>query len=335
MANSTKVAIVGLMILLVVVVAKYVKTGAPVNGGRTDSVVSTGETDGESVVSGNAETNRGATRLPPRKPFFRTPSSNGGRFVPIGRTAEPVGTLPPVADVPIVTTESKPQGLVGEAEEGTPGEVAVGTDANTPLPPESNTLIEERAATAASPVADTPGEGTIADGFGTTVEAPPTRTFSANPPANKTRVAKVPGYPKKHTIKKGESYWVLAAQYYGKGYLHPRISKANKGVRFQPGKVVVIPSPPPEAVKQPKKQVAEKTKKRAAPNPPKAAAPAAKTLPKDFYTVKKDDTLAGIAEKLLGSTKYKNRFYAVNKALDLEFTGDLIYTGMRLRVPKL
>ncbi len=31
MANSTKVAIVGLMILLVVVVAKYVKTGAPVN----------------------------------------------------------------------------------------------------------------------------------------------------------------------------------------------------------------------------------------------------------------------------------------------------------------
>ena len=42
MANSTKVAIVGLMILLVVVVAKYVKTGAPVNEGRTDPVVSTG-----------------------------------------------------------------------------------------------------------------------------------------------------------------------------------------------------------------------------------------------------------------------------------------------------
>lgn len=335
MANSTKVAIVGLMILLVVVVAKYVKTGAPVNGGRTDSVVSTGETGGESMVSGNAETNRGATRLPPRKPFFRTPSSNGGRFVPIGRTAEPVGTLPPVADVPIVTTESNPQGLVGEAEEGTPGEVAAGTDTNTPLPPESNTLIEERAAIAALPVVDTLGEETIDSGSGTTVEAPPTRIFSANPPANKTRVAKVPGYPKKHTIKKGESYWVLAAQYYGKGYLHPRISKANKGVRFQPGKVVVIPSPPPEAVKQPKKQVAGKTKKPVVPKPPKAAAPAVKTFSKEFYTVKEGDTLADIAKNLLGSTKYKNRFYAVNKALDLEFTGDLIYTGMRLRVPKL
>ena len=335
MANSTKVAIVGLMILLVVVVAKYVKTGAPVNEGRTDPVVSTGGPGGESVVSGNAETRRGSNRLPPRKPFFRTPSSSGGRFVPIGRTAEPVGTLPPVAAVPIVTTESNPQGLVGEAEEGTPGEVAVGTGVNTSLPPESNTLIEERAATAASPVADTPGAETIARGSGTTAEAPPTRTFSANPPANKTRVAKVPGYPKKHTIKKGESYWVLATQYYGKGYLHPRISAANKGVRFEPGKVVVIPSPPPEAVKQPKKQVAGKTKKQAVPTPPKAAAAATKTSPRAFYTVKKNDTLGGIAKKLLGSTKYKDRFYAVNKNLHLEFTGDLLQVGMSLRVPKL
>ncbi len=335
MANSTKVAIVGLMILLVVVVAKYVKTGAPVNEGRTDPVVSTGGPGGESVVSGNAETRRGSNRLPPRKPFFRTPSSNGGRFVPIGRTAEPVGTLPPVADVPIVTTESNPQGLVGEAEEGTPGEVAVGTGVNTSLPPESNTLIEERAATASSPVADTPGAETIASGSGTTAEAPPTRTFSANPPANKTRVAKVPGYPKKHTIKEGESYWALAARYYGKGYLHPRISKANKGVRFEPGKVVVIPSPPPEAVKQPKKQVAKKTKKQAVPAPSKAAAAATKTSPRGFYTVKKNDTLAGIAKSLLGSTKYKDRFYAVNKALELEFTGDVLQVGMRLRVPKL
>ena len=335
MANSTKVAIVGLMILLVVVVAKYVKTGAPVNEGRTDPVVSTGESGGESVVSGNAETRRGSNRLPPRKPSFRIPSSDGGWFVPPGRTAAPVGTLPPVADVPIVTTESNPQGLVGEAEEGTPGEVAVGTGVNTSLPPESNTLIEERAATAASPVTDTPGAETIASGSGTTAEAPPTRTFSANPPANKTRVAKVPGYPKKHTIKKGESYWVLATRYYGKGYLHPRISAANKGVKFEPGKVVVIPSPPPEAVKQPKKQVAGKTKKQAVPNPPKAAAAATKTLPRAFYTVKKGDTLAGIAKSLLGSTKYKNRFYAVNKTLDLEFTGDLLFAGMRLRVPKL
>ena len=38
MANSTKIAIVGLMILLVVVVAKYVKTGAPVNEGSAGAV---------------------------------------------------------------------------------------------------------------------------------------------------------------------------------------------------------------------------------------------------------------------------------------------------------
>ena len=82
-------------------------------------------------------------------------------------------------------------------------------------------------------------------------------------------------------------------------------------------------------------RVAGKTKKPVVPKPPKAAAPAVKTFSKEFYTVKEGDTLADIAKNLLGSTKYKNRFYAVNKALDLEFTGDLIYTGMRLRVPKL
>ena len=65
MANSTKIAIVGLMILLVVVVAKYVKTGAPVNDGSMDGIATLNS--GNSAVTGNRE-----------QQCFRSPSEGNG-----------------------------------------------------------------------------------------------------------------------------------------------------------------------------------------------------------------------------------------------------------------
>ena len=61
MANSTKIAIVGLMILLVVVVAKYVKTGTPVNEASTEPIVSANE----SATAGSSGTveNEGSSVL--------------------------------------------------------------------------------------------------------------------------------------------------------------------------------------------------------------------------------------------------------------------------------
>ena len=61
MANSTKIAIVGLMILLVVVVAKYVKTGTPINEVPTEPIVSANES-ATAGSSGNVE-NEGSSVL--------------------------------------------------------------------------------------------------------------------------------------------------------------------------------------------------------------------------------------------------------------------------------
>jgi nucleoid-associated protein YgaU len=47
-----------------------------------------------------------------------------------------------------------------------------------------------------------------------------------------------------HVVKSGDSPWKLAARYYGKGHLWPKIRKANPGVDFDPlarGKKLLIP----------------------------------------------------------------------------------------------
>jgi nucleoid-associated protein YgaU len=125
-------------------------------------------------------------------------------------------------------------------------------------------------------------------------------------------------------------------KYYGKGWLHPTISKANKGTnpkKLRPGVVVIIPSPPPKAAKKVKKQIAAGSGSvKTGVGSVKPQAPVA-PKPPSHYVVKKGDTLSAISERLLGSSRYTNKFYEVNKSLGLEYTE--LHVGTRLRVPKL
>jgi len=126
-------------------------------------------------------------------------------------------------------------------------------------------------------------------------------------------------FPRKHTIKAGESWWVLAVKYYGKGYYHPVISAANRGVRFEPGKQMTIPAPPPEVVKEPTMWNSSAVKQ-----------PAPQRTP-GFYTVKRGDTLLQIARDQLGSTRHVDKLKKANKHLDLDFSAPVV--GTRLRIP--
>ena len=343
MANSTKIAIVGLMILLVVVVAKYVKTGTPINE-STEPIVSANESTAAGS-SGNVET-EGSSVLrnrmiratqPLTERSFLVDSSGRGSFRQDARAA---GESFP--GEPLKRTETTSEGYV-DPDQPSPSEAApetagAETGGGVQSPPESNTLISKRDAAESSGVQEeAAGEG----GAQETVVPPSTRTFSANPPtpaATRRTNTKVPGFPKKHTLKEGESYWTLAVKYYGKGWLHPTISKANKGTnpkKLRPGVVVIIPSPPPKAIKQVKKKIAAgpvpvKTGVGSV-KPPTSIAP--KPPPPGYYVVKKGDTLSAISERLLGSSRHMNKFYEVNRSLGLEYTE--LHVGTRLRVPKL
>lgn len=357
MANSTKIAIVGLMILLVVVVAKYVKTGTPVNQAPNEPVVATADDDNiVSVNAGNQASNtenrvRPGTPPKPRPLFIRTPSRSLSERYPARRgISSPENSPPPPADpgAALVKTETGPQGLVSDATDS-PADPAEDPAASGIAPPESLTRTAERIAEASAPAVGT-GEAPATETFAAApqaTEASAGRISSANPPANRARL---PGFPKKHKLKRGESPWLLASMYYGGakwGHLHPYISKANRGVKFNTGNVVTIPSPPPEVVAKMKPRAAEATAKKPAPpapatrtakkpaagKPPAKVAPTTKSSPPDTYIVKAGDSLGDISERLLGSSKYVSKFYEVNKDKDLEFTE--LHVGTQLRVPKI
>ena len=185
----------------------------------------------------------------PRKPVLT--SSRGGSF-----SAIPALTG---ADFPSEAAEE----ITTNGQQG--GEpIEAGTGESVP-PPESEALKEKIAQ--AQPVV----ENTVDPLLDPSVE--PARINSANPPPRDSvetapALTETPsGFPKKHTIKPGESWWNLAESYYGKGWLHPTISAANKGIKFHPGNQVTIPAPPPGA------KIAENTQE--ATGSPETKAPAA------------------------------------------------------------
>jgi membrane-bound lytic murein transglycosylase D len=140
------------------------------------------------------------------------------------------------------------------------------------------------------------------------------------------RTAAPSGYPKTHSVIKGDSYWALASRYYGDGSLLHVIEKANPGIKLRPGMKITIPEPPAGSGAA---AVAGSGAAPAAPPraPGKPAAPPA-SASRD-YLVQRGDTLGTIARKFYGDASKLHLIEQANP--DLRY--QMLQAGTRIKVP--
>lgn len=135
--------------------------------------------------------------------------------------------------------------------------------------------------------------------------------------------------PVRHTVARNESLFAIAKRYYGDGNSWRRIAEANPGRVSADGAVregvtLVIPDA---------RGVGSRT--RAPQGEPRGAAPAKKPSEEKSrpttYTVKKNDSLSEISQRLLGSSKRVGEIIAANRGKISD--PDDIRVGMVLTIP--
>lgn len=166
-----------------------------------------------------------------------------------------------------------------------------------------------------------------------TTEKPPESSGSERAPApgSQTRAAY-------HTVAKGESLFAITNRYYGNGNLWRELVKVNPN-RVSPdgavdlGVKLILPdsisgTPRREAGDAPKQEPVSPAAPKA--SPPQQRPPATRVASRD-YTVKPNDTLGHISQRMLGTVKRQSELLSMNS--DQIKNPDDIRAGMVLKIP--
>jgi len=174
----------------------------------------------------------------------------------------------------------------GPAEPPVP-EPTVKTEPEPPVPETGPVVVEEEQPSRPEPAERKPAERKE------TVPIPPSLPEAGSLEAKPTPAPPAETYRKggtEYVIKPGDTFSKIAARVYGKASLFHLLEKANPHIvptEMMPGeKIIIPPYTPPKKEKKPASRV---------PSP---------SLPADrvYYTVKRGDTLSGIAKKFYGTT---------------------------------
>lgn len=125
---------------------------------------------------------------------------------------------------------------------------------------------------------------------------------------------------KSHRVAEDESLWSIAQRYYGDGALYARLAAFNRDVVGDDDTIHVgttLRIPPKSAL----------TGEKPAPTAAPRQAPTAATTRK--YTVAEGDTLGGIAQRLLGSSRRWKEIVELNGIED----PDVVPVGTKLKIP--
>lgn len=166
----------------------------------------------------------------------------------------------------------------------------------------------------------------------------PLPKFEDEKPSAKTTNLAINDPVKYHAVKKGETMFQIAADYYGTGKIWRELAKYNNveskegavrvGMKLKiPAKDVLLGKAVPgkATVEVPTTQPAAKP----APGKRQDGNPVKPKIELATYTVKKGDTLGDISQKTLGTSKRWHEFVEVNKIED----EDNIPAGTVLKVP--
>ncbi len=145
-----------------------------------------------------------------------------------------------------------------------------------------------------------------------------------------TRVVEVPTrQPIRHTVKKNESLYKIAAKYYGDGNRWREIAKANRGRVGAEGGVrtgVTLMIPNATEIAPPSRHSAPTTR----PAERRIAETPTRSKP-TTYTVAKNDSLGEISQRFLGTVKRMGEIVKANA--DKINDPDDIRVGMVLKIP--
>jgi len=411
MGNGTKVALVALLILMVVVIARFVKR----SGEPESKATLTSQNPGKSALDKGAKPAIPADRKAPGVTPIR--SAPGGGLAGQASTqpsARPTGTGG-------VASASGPSGQSSSSGQGSAGPLGPSSLLNRdprphfvglqgagvqPTEPGPSSLPPAKSTPPADKPAESPQEPRLGDGpllargdAGLKSSLPPTsirqettvKTAEPGTPnpagsasqkpgdgasdlqkgkdkeADPDRVAQKPqttppgtqppsppdsgltaGFPKTHTVEKGDGYWRIAKRYYGftSDAVLAFLAKANPGVKLQPGKQITVPALTADLLPKPKpKPKAPEATPQPLPTPKgpsgtanavaraaeKPTAKASTLRGETIYEVKPGDTLGGIALLFFKSASKIDLIEKANPDLHLGLYG--LKAGAKLKIP--
>ncbi len=338
MGSGAKIALVALLILMVVAVAKFVQNGSDE---AAQNAAAKKESAGPRLST--PSTAAGAPNLTKRAPISSrtSPQTPPALGQPAAKAASPAAAEPKPAP--------RPESPVAQASPTAPGAPArpAATPAAppasfpAPVPPRSPEAerpsaspgsegVVARAAPPANPggsihrdiapeAAQGPSSGPRPQGPEPEPRAPSRETTM--PPAVTAPSPLASSFPQDYKVESGDSYWKIAERFYGtgKGKHYKAITSANSNINLVPGKTIKIPAPPAEtAPPAPSGVAARSVRAPAAPSNPEA----------EFeYLVQRGDNLTGIARRF---NRTLRQIESANPSLQYQ----TLRAGAKIVIPK-
>ena len=350
MGSGAKIALVALLILMVVAVAKFVQNGsdeaAQNAAGKKEAAGPRLAQPGVTGVPNPAKppkiSSRRAEGLPPAKESSQPPAPAKSGLLPDTRTPGHEGAIaqaPPQAPAP---TGSSAGSLPGPSGSPTTNQATTSPprlpEAEKPAPAKNEPPVVAKAGPSGGPAGGTinrdmpstspaggvagprPGNQEVSGHTMLVEQVPPPGAKTPDPKASLLPTS----FPQDYKVESGDSYWKIAEKFYGtgKGKLYKAITVANGNATLVAGKTIKVPAPPATVPSPPSPPEGAPATKAKSPSP------APSNPDGEFeYVVQRGDSVSGLARKF---NRKQRDIEKANPGLQYQ----MLRAGAKITIPK-